>query len=65
MPDQEDTDASGSTAQFRAFVNRSQGGGEATQAWSMNAPRNQVVKLVAIAVAVAAVLAILAFLIIG
>jgi hypothetical protein len=64
MPDPEDTDASGSTAQFRAFVNRSQGG-ETTQAWSMNAPRNQVVKLVAIAVAVAAVLAIIAFLIIG
>ena len=64
MPDPEDTDASGSTAQFRAFVNRSQGG-EATQAWSMNAPRNQVVKLVAIAVGVAVVLAILAFLIIG
>jgi hypothetical protein len=64
MPDQEDTDASGSTAQFHAFVNRSQGG-ETTQAWSMNAPRNQVVKLVAIAVAVAAVLAIVAFLLIG
>jgi hypothetical protein len=64
MPDQEDTDASGSTAQFRAFVNRSQGG-EATQAWSINAPRSQVVKFVAIAVGVAAVLAILAFLIIG
>jgi len=64
MPDPEDTDASGSTAQFRAFVNGSQGG-DTTQAWSMNAPRNQVVKLVAIAVAVAAVLAILAFLVIG
>ena len=64
MPDQEDTDASGSTAQFHAFVNRSQGG-ETTQAWSMNAPRNQVVKLVTIAVAVAAVLAIVAFLLIG
>jgi len=64
MPDQEDTDASGSTAQFHAFVNRSQGG-ETTQAWSMNAPRNQVVKLVAIAVAVAAVLAVVAFLLIG
>ena len=64
MPDPEDTDASGSTAQFRAFVNGSQGG-DTTQAWSMNAPRNQVVKLVAIAVAVAVVLAILAFLVIG
>jgi hypothetical protein len=64
MPDQEDADASGSTAQFRAFVKGSQGA-EVTQAWSMNAPRNQVVKLVAIAVAVAVVLAIVAFLLIG
>jgi hypothetical protein len=64
MPDPEDTDASGSTAQFRAFVNRQQGA-EATQAWSMNAPRNQVAKLVAIAVGVAVVLAIVAFLFIG
>jgi hypothetical protein len=31
----------------------------------MNAPRNQVVKLIAIAVGVAAVLAIIAFLVIG
>jgi hypothetical protein len=64
MPDKDDTDASGSTAQFRAFVNRQQGA-EATQAWSMNAPRNQVVKLVAIAVGVAVILAIVAFLFIG
>ena len=64
MPDPEDTDASGSTAQFHAFVNRSQGG-ETTQAWSMNARRSQVVKLVAIAVGVAVALAIVAFLLIG
>jgi hypothetical protein len=64
MPDQEDTDASGSTAQFQCLRQPVPGRRNA-QAWSMNAPRNQVVKLVAIAVAVAAVLAILAFLIIG
>ena len=64
MPDKEEADASGSTAQFRAFVNRPQGG-EATQAWTMNAHRNQVVKLAAIAVGVAVVIAIIAFLLIG
>ena len=64
MRDQDEADTSKSTAEFRAFVNQRQGA-DATQAWTMNAPRNQVVKLVAIAVAVAAMLAILAFLIIG
>ena len=64
MRDQDEADTSRSTAEFRAFVNQPQGA-EVTQAWAMSAPRNQVVKLVAIAVAVAAVLAILAFLIIG
>jgi len=64
MRDQEEADASGSTAQFRAFVNRPQGT-EATQAWTMNAHRNQVVKLVAVAVGVAVVIAIIAFLLIG
>jgi len=64
MPDKDDTDGFGSTAEFRAFANKQQGG-EATQAWSMNAPRNQVVKLVAIAVGVAVILAIIAFLFIG
>ena len=64
MPEQDEADTSRSTAEFRAFVNRPQGT-ETTQAWAMKAHRNQVAKLVAIAVGVAAVLAILAFLIIG
>jgi hypothetical protein len=64
MRDQDEADTSKSTAEFRAFVNRPQGA-EVTQAWAMNAPRNQVVKLVAIAVGVAALIAIIAFLVIG
>jgi hypothetical protein len=64
MPDQDEADTSRSTAEFRAFADRSQGG-EATQAWTMNAPRNQVAKLVAIAVGVAALIAIVAFLLIS
>jgi hypothetical protein len=64
MPNQDEADPSGNTAQFRAFASRPEGT-EMTQAWAMNAQRSQVVKLVAIAVGVAAVLAIIAFLIIG
>ena len=64
MRDQDEADTSKSTAEFRAFANQSQGA-DATQAWSMNAPRNQVIKLVAIAVGVAAVIAIIAFMFIG
>jgi hypothetical protein len=64
MPEQDEADTSRSTAEFHAFVNRPQGT-EPTQAWTMNAPRNQVAKLIAIAVGVAAVLAIIAFLVIG
>ena len=64
MRDQDEADTSKSTAEFRAFVNQRQGT-ETTQAWAMKAPRNQVAKLVAIAVGVAVVLAIIAFLVIG
>jgi hypothetical protein len=64
MRDQDEADTSKSTAEFRAFVNQPQGA-EVTQAWAMNAPRHQVVKLVAIAVGVAVVIAIIAFLFIG
>lgn len=64
MPEQDEADTSRSTAEFRAFANRPQGT-DATQAWAMKAPRNQVAKLVAIAVGVAVVLAIIAFLVIG
>jgi hypothetical protein len=64
MRDQEEAETSGSTAQFRAFVNRPQSA-EVTQAWTMNARRNQVVKLAVIAVGVAVVIAVIAFLLIG
>jgi multisubunit Na+/H+ antiporter MnhC subunit len=64
MREHDGSDSSGSTAQFRAFVDRS-GGPEATQAWSMNAPRNRVAMLTAIVVGVAIVLALIAFAVIG
>ncbi len=52
------TDASGSTAEFRAFVSRS--GNEAEPPWSMRAPGKKVVLLAGVVVAVAIVLAIIA-----
>ena len=54
---------SGSTAEFRAFVDSS-GGPEATQAWSMRASRSRVSILAAVVVGVAVVLAIIAVLVI-
>ena len=64
MREQIEADGSGSTAQFRAFVDSS-GGPEATQAWSMAAPRNRVALLSAIVIGVAVVLALIAFAVIG
>ena len=64
MRENDEADVSGTTAQFRAFVDRS-GSPETTQPWAMNAPGNQVLKLAAIVVAVAVVLGILAFVFIG
>jgi hypothetical protein len=63
MREQNDAESSGSTAQFRAFVDRS-GGPEATQAWSMRASRSRVTTLAAVAVGVAVALAIIAALVI-
>ena len=63
MREQDEADSSGSTAQFRAFVDSS-GGPEATQAWSMRAPRSRVATLAAVVVGVAVVLAIIAALVI-
>ena len=63
MRERDEAEASGSTAEFRAFVDSS-GGPEATQAWSMRASRNRVATLVAVVVGVAVVLAILAVLVI-
>jgi hypothetical protein len=63
MREHDEADRSGSTAEFRAFVDRS-GGPEATQAWSMRAPRSRVATLAAVVVGVAVVLAIIAALVI-
>jgi hypothetical protein len=63
MREHDEADGSGSTAQFRAFVDRSEGP-EATQAWSMSAPRSRVVMLVATVVGVALALAVIALLVI-
>jgi multisubunit Na+/H+ antiporter MnhC subunit len=64
MREPDEADDSGSTAQFRAFVDR-QGGQETAQPWTMAAPGNQVLKLTLIVVGVAVVLGILAFVFIG
>jgi hypothetical protein len=63
MREQNEADNSGSTAQFRAFVDRS-GGPEATQAWSMRASRSRVATLTAVVIGVAVVLAIIAAIVI-
>jgi hypothetical protein len=63
MREQNEADNSGSTAQFRAFVDRS-GGPEATQAWSMRASRSRVTTLTAVVIGVAVVLAIIAAIVI-
>jgi hypothetical protein len=64
MGEQDEADRSGSTAQFRAFVDHSRRG-EMTQPWTVSAPRHQVLKLSAVAVAVAALLGLVAYLVIG
>jgi len=63
MREQDEAEQSGSTAEFRAFVDGS-GGPEATQAWSMRASRSRVVALAAVVVGVAALLALIAALVI-
>jgi hypothetical protein len=63
MREQNEAEASGSTAEFRAFVDGS-GGPEATQAWTMRASRSRVATLSAVVVGVAVVLAIIAALVI-
>ena len=63
MREQDEAERSGSTAEFRAFVDGS-GGPEATQAWSMRASRSRVAALAAVVVGVAVVLAVAAALVI-
>jgi hypothetical protein len=64
MREQNEAESSGSTAQFRAFVDRS-GGPEATQAWSMHAQRNRTKTYAAIGVGVAIVVILIAVFAIG
>ena len=63
MREQDEAERSGSTAEFRAFVDGS-GGPEATQAWSMRASRSRVATLAAVVLGAAVVLAIIAALVI-
>ena len=63
MREPNEAEQSGSTAEFRAFVDSS-GGPEATQAWSMRASRSRVTTLAAVAAGVAVVLAVIAALVI-
>jgi hypothetical protein len=63
MRERDEAEQSGSTAEFRAFVDGS-GGPEATQAWSMRASRSRVATLAAVVAGVAVVLAIVAALVI-
>jgi hypothetical protein len=62
MSDHDDTDRSRSTAEFRAFV--AQVPPDATQPWTMRAPRNRVAVLAATVLGVALVLVLIALLVI-
>lgn len=64
MREHDDADNSGTTAQFRAFVNGGRGT-ELAQPWNMRAPRDRVVKLAAAVVGTAVLLVLIAFLVIG
>ena len=63
MREPSEAEQSGSTAEFRAFVDSS-GGPEATQAWSMRASRSRVATLAGVVVGVALVLGLIAALVI-
>lgn len=63
MREHNEADNSGTTAQFRAFVD-SGSGAEMTQPWSMRAPRHRVAKMAATVVGVAVLLALIALLVI-
>ncbi|HWG64450.1 MAG TPA: hypothetical protein VG253_22425 [Streptosporangiaceae bacterium] len=56
-------DPSASTAQFRAFA--SERSGADSQPWQMRAPRNKVLMLSAATIAIAIILALVAFAFIG
>ncbi|MGE5137169.1 MAG: hypothetical protein ACM32E_30280 [Gemmatimonadota bacterium] len=64
MPPQRESDPSGSTAQFRAFVEEP-ADGAAQQPWEMRTTGKRFGTLVALVVGVAVVLALIAFGVIG
>ena len=64
MPPQRESDPSGSTAQFRAFVDRP-ADGAAQQPWEMRTTRKRFGTLAALVLGVAVVLALIAFGVIG
>jgi hypothetical protein len=63
MPER-DHEPSASTAQFRAFAD-GRSGGEPVPPWAMRARRKQVLRLAAVVVVVAVVLAVIAFVFVG
>ncbi len=63
MREQNEADSSRNTAEFRAFVGQ-YGGPEATQPWTMRAPRNRVALLAVTVVGVAVLLALVALFVI-
>jgi hypothetical protein len=63
MREHDETDSSGTTAQFRAFVAEA-GAPEASQPWAMRAPRNRVAMLGGTVVGVAVLLILIALLVI-
>jgi hypothetical protein len=63
MRENDTTDNSGTTAEFRAFVSEP-GPADATQPWTMRAPRNRVAVLAGTVVAVAVLLVLISLLVI-
>jgi hypothetical protein len=63
MRENDTTDNSGTTAEFRAFVGQP-GPPDATQPWTMRAPRNRVAVLAGTVVGVAVLLVLISLLVI-
>lgn len=61
MRESDEADPSGSTAEFRAFVDRP-GGPDTTQTWAVQVPRKRSARSVAIAIGVVVVAVVVAFL---
>jgi type II secretory pathway component PulM len=64
MREHDDTDQSGTTAQFRAFVAQP-GPADVSAPWAMRAPRNRVAVLAGAVIVVAVLLVLISLLVIG